>query len=271
MMVTWFFHLLKSLLLQGTDLVIPNICVHCNSRIRQPESFLCFECRSRQIFIPKATCEKCGYYFEFTNKDITLKSCPHCCDEDFVFDKGCAAVPYDKITQELIHNFKYGEMTKISNKLVELLAVWVDKHKPFAKIDVVVPVPLHHVRERERGYNQSALLASALASHFQWPYRSDLIKRTKYTKSQTSLKGEERKGNVDKAFSVDKNTGLKDYDILVVDDVFTTGATVNAISKELKSKGAASVYVLTVARAGLTLNQSMETKINYNVDDIRTG
>ncbi len=252
-MGTSYFHQLKSLLLQGSDLLIPNLCIHCDSRIERPYKYICCECRRNLSIIPKATCEKCGYYFDFNDPAFTLNSCPQCSEEGFVFNQNRSVLCYDKLTENLIHNYKYNEMTGIAAVLTELIVFWLEKHRPFNNIDAVVPVPLHSVRKRERGYNQSESIAAKTASHFGWTYKPNLVKRIKYTKSQTILIGDERKGNVSKAFSVDKNTPINDLDILIVDDVFTTGATVNAISKALKSKGAASVFVLTVARAGLNL------------------
>jgi ComF family protein len=114
--------------------------------------------------------------------------------------------------------------------------------------DVVVPVPLHPRRERERGFNQSLLLAQRVGRALRCPVRSDLLVRTVHTPPQTELSGDARRSNVRKAFAARRPAPLAGRQVLLVDDVFTTGSTAEACARCLKRAGASSVVVLTVAR-----------------------
>jgi ComF family protein len=114
--------------------------------------------------------------------------------------------------------------------------------------DVVVPVPLHPRRERERGFNQSLLLAQRVGRALRCPVRADLLVRTMHTPPQTELSGDARRSNVRKAFATRQTGPLVGRQVILVDDVFTTGSTAEACARCLKRAGASSVVVLTVAR-----------------------
>ena len=150
-----------------------------------------------------------------------------------------AMAAYDGVWANIIHNYKYNKATYLAGPLGFLMADMVDY-----EYDLIIPVPLHPKRLRERGYNQSALLAKRLAG--LTGFRCDLLslKRIKPTVDQVGLSKSERLENVKGAF--ESNTGLGD--VLLIDDVMTTGATVNECIKVLKKAGAARVDVLTLAR-----------------------
>lgn len=252
MMERRFLHQLSNLLETSADLFFPNTCLHCGGRIGYGYRYLCENCFNNLSLIKKVNCSFCGASFENDeNSLLSLNDCPLCKAESFCFNKCRSALVYDDATRQLIHHFKYNEMTGIAKILVDKAIHVLVKQSPFDKIDIACPVPLHPVRKRERGFNQSEILAKKISSYFRWSYKPNLIKRVRYTKSQTQLQGSERKLNVKKAFSIDKNADLKDLNIIVIDDVFTTGATVNTISEELKNCRAKKVYVMTIARAGL--------------------
>lgn len=156
---------------------------------------------------------------------------------------------YNEKVRALIHELKYREMTRIADYLADHTIKYLHSHQPFSKVDYVCPVPLHPTKKRERGYNQAALIARKIAGHFNWQFKPELIKRVRFTESQSNLSPQERKLNVGRAFSVDRNSILYEVNILIIDDVFTTGATVNSISRVLKKHAVDKVYVLTVARA----------------------
>jgi ComF family protein len=119
--------------------------------------------------------------------------------------------------------------------------------------DVLIPVPLHRRRQRERGYNQSALLAARFGASTQIPVRRDVLRRHRYTRSQTRLNAQERNQNVHGAFSCidqhDVEQSIVGKRVLLIDDVATTGATLRACAQVLRDQGARSVWALTVARA----------------------
>ncbi len=140
-------------------------------------------------------------------------------------------------------------MTKIATYLGEKGIEYLRRHNPFPDVDYICPVPLHPTKARARGYNQAALITKKIASYYSWNYRPKIIKRKKYTQRQSNLSPEERKLNVSRAFSIDRKGMSSDSNILIIDDVFTTGATVNSICRLLKKQLDGKIYVLTIARA----------------------
>ncbi|NLB54968.1 MAG: ComF family protein [Lentisphaerae bacterium] len=118
----------------------------------------------------------------------------------------------------------------------------------FEQIDAVIPVPMHIIKRRKRTYNQAHILAKHLAKAFNLPVESGLIKKTVHRTSQTSLTAAQRRTNIRGAFKAVKPDKLQGRNFLIVDDVMTTGATVNEIAKVLKKAGAGKVFVVTVAR-----------------------
>ncbi len=226
------------------DLVFPRTCFACSVRIPDQDPFLCLTCRNELKPDSGYSCPVCGSFNNFSKE-----GCSFCSAEDVYFDKCVSVFSYNDVVRKLIHDMKYKEMTKIASYLAQYAIKHINNRNPFAPIDYVCPVPLHKTKERERGYNQAALIASRIARHFNWHYSPELIKREKFTESQAKLSPEKRKLNVGKAFSIDRMSVIKDSNILIIDDVFTTGATVNSISHLLKTENAKTISVLTVARA----------------------
>jgi ComF family protein len=155
---------------------------------------------------------------------------------------------YEGTLRDAIHAYKYSHMHGLAEPLGALLAgFWRASGLP---ADVIVPVPLHKRRVRERGYNQSALLAKVLGREVGLPVLSDGLRRDRYTISQVRLGWQERRANVADAFSC-ADQGFAGRSVLLVDDVCTTGSTLEACSLALRSGGARKVWALTVARAQL--------------------
>jgi len=132
--------------------------------------------------------------------------------------------------------------------MAELLHNCLEAEYPGRTFDLLVPVPLHHVRRRDRGYNQSAVLAHELGRRMGCPVSFGLLKRIRPTATQTNLTAKERLSNVGGAFQHKREKRLAGRRVLLVDDIMTTGATVNICAKTLKKGGAASVHVITAAR-----------------------
>jgi ComF family protein len=153
--------------------------------------------------------------------------------------------------RKAIYGLKYDYIRDLAVPLGEMLAEYY-KHTPLPA-DIILPVPLHRRRQRERGYNQSALLAQQLGAAVQIPVRLDLLRRHRYTRSQTRLNPQQRSQNVHGAFSCDSRPGapqaIAGQRLLLIDDVATTGATLLACAQVLRDKGARSIWALTLARA----------------------
>ncbi|MEM7035285.1 MAG: ComF family protein [Chloroflexota bacterium] len=152
----------------------------------------------------------------------------------------------DNPIRPAIHQLKYNNHRAIVSTLSQILA---DTYQQLDLVaTVLVPVPLHTSRFKERGYNQSELLADGLKSVLNVPVDANMVQRTRPTQTQMSLGVDERRRNVADAFS-SSEASLADYNVLLIDDVCTTGATLDACAAVLKQKGVASVWGLTIARA----------------------
>ena len=221
------------------DLLFPRTCFSCNSRISN--GIICKKCLNSLEYLTEI-CSVCGAE-KLTNK------CLICDVNDFQFDKARSVFHFNKIIQNLIHDLKYAELTKVAELLGELTEKYMKKFEPFSAIDLIVPVPLHSVRKRARGFNQSQFLTAEISKRMNLRHKPSLVRRNRFTETQTKLGRKDRQKNVYGAFSLDPKQNIERKNILIVDDVFTTGATVNSISALLKQNGAGDVFVLTIARA----------------------
>src|SRR5262249_41865830 len=174
--------------------------------------------------------------------------CGRCRRRRPLFGYARAATRYDDVAREALHAFKFGGCRALAAPLGDLIAE-LDRELPTAVPDLLVPVPLHRRRERERGFNQSYLLARRVGHIWNVPVRRDVLQRAVYTVPQTQLSGEARRSNVRTAFVLRHVDVVAGRRVLLVDDVFTTGSTATACAVCLRKAGAAEVGVLTVARA----------------------
>lgn len=220
------------------DLLFPLTCYSCNVRIS--DGVICEKCLNSLEYLTDV-CPVCGAYDQG-------KNCRICSGNEFQFDKAISVFQFDKMIQNLIHDLKYDEMTKVANLFGKLTEDYLRKFNPFESVDIVSPVPLHKVKKRARGFNQSQLLTAEISRRMNWQHEPNLIQRSRFTETQTKLGRTDRQKNVFGAFSLDPRQSIVHKNILIVDDVFTTGATVNSISSLLKQNGADQVFVLTIAR-----------------------
>jgi len=161
-----------------------------------------------------------------------------------------SAAHYGDIVREALHAFKFGGRRALAAPLGDLLAEMERSSLPVPDPDLLVPVPLHPRRERQRGFNQASLLAGRLGRAWKLPVRTDVLVRTAPTSPQTELSAAARRTNVRGAFAVRRPELVTGRHVIVVDDILTTGSTATACATCLREGGAATVGVLTVARAG---------------------
>lgn len=175
--------------------------------------------------------------------------CEVCSKTPPPFEFARSAVRFEEPCRQLLLDFKFGHATWLEADLVDLLEAAVRAKLDAPAIDVIVPVPLHQSRLRERGYNQSALLATGLARRLY--RRADLqaLVRTRDTGHQARLSGEARLTNLKDAFGVDVASGIRGRTVLLIDDVMTTGTTLSACAAPLLAAGASRIWCATVARA----------------------
>ena len=218
------------------DLLYPPFCVGCG----RPGTMYCSTCRDGTPRIQPPLCPRCG------RPQAVSRVCHDCAVEPPSVDGIRSVMVFEGALRAAIHQFKYGYVRDLAVPLGNLLiSYW--RETPLAA-DVIVPVPLHARRLRERGYNQAALLAQHLGLALGVPVYSNCLRRSRYTASQTRLSARERSHNVEGAFAC-TGTGVLGQRVLLVDDVCTTGATLGACGRALEEGGARSVWALTVARA----------------------
>jgi len=221
---------------------IPALCLACKENLREEDSLLCPACVQSLSWIPEdLVCHKCGT----PKTDIV---CEICHETEQVYDLCRAVFCFSGAVQVLVHELKYNSFRAPAQWFAKAAVAYLEESKVFGEIDLVMPIPLHRVRRRERGYNQSALIAKAIARGLNLEY-SEALRRRYYTQSQTHLGKDERMQNLKGAFVLRKDALLRGRRILLVDDVFTTGSTVNESSKLLRSAEAEKVFVLAMARA----------------------
>ncbi len=170
------------------------------------------------------------------------------------FDDLIVVYQFDRTIQKMIHFFKYQRFLSIADYLAEALVQTLN-HQNY---DGIVAVPLHPVRERERGYNQSALIAGSVSKRLNLPFHGCLVSRTKNTISQTKLSRNQRKHNVIDAFTL--NGEVKDFRLLLIDDVITTGSTLNACAALLRAHYAELIDIAALATPIDMLQKQLEAR-----------
>jgi ComF family protein len=164
------------------------------------------------------------------------------------FDHARAIGRYEGPLRQAIHLFKYRGKLALHRPLLQLALAHFHEHYPRTVYAAVIPVPLHHNRLRQREFNQAAVFAKGLARHLDLPVVERLLVRVRSTRPQVELSGGERHQNVKQAFAVTNPAALEDTQVLAVDDVFTTGATLGEVARTLKGAGATRVDVFALAR-----------------------
>ncbi|HWL53728.1 MAG TPA: ComF family protein [Chthoniobacteraceae bacterium] len=244
--MTWLVPPLRHLGNRVLDLLYPPYCTVCRAPA-EARLHLCPECLAAAPKVCEPFCEICSTPFE--GAIHSAMTCPACRDEPRVFDFAVAARRSQGVVRECIHRFKYDNHFHLRLPLARWLAETLgDRRLTGTPWKALVPVPLHPLRERERGFNQSAILAGLLAQESGLPVAA-LLRRTRFTRSQTRLGKVDRSENLRNAFELRQSRDVRHHHFLLIDDVLTTGTTVNACARVLKRAGAASVGVLTVARA----------------------
>ena len=225
----------------------PEICQLCQTeRATKENGFVCSNCWQQVRFIRPPFCDRCGLPFE---GDITTKfECTNCREMELHFSSARSAVVAKTAVLEIIHRYKYSRQLWFEPFLADLLlreALPVLREQNW---DFIVPVPLHPTKEREREFNQAERLASHLSAATKISMNTQLLRRVLPTLTQTRLTKEQRAANIKGAFAIRNGAKLNGERIILLDDVFTTGATTSACAKILRQAGAGDVCVWTVAR-----------------------
>ena len=234
------------------DLIWPRVCAveSCSRTSDRDKRHVCSHCLAALPFHEGGgCCSVCGGLITAETRHDFI--CETRQTEQPAYEFARSAVLYEEPVDQIIQDFKFRKATWLCEDLVDLLEGVVHSKLDGSAIDVVMPVPLHPRRERQRGYNQSALLAVALAKRLNRRADCRTLLRTRDTEHQARLSGDDRKNNLKDAFAVKRPEWVRGRTILLVDDVMTTGATLSHCARPLLRAGASRVWCATVARAVL--------------------
>ncbi|MGP1612847.1 MAG: ComF family protein [Catonella sp.] len=229
-----------------TELLYPRRCPICDDIVFPKGKLVCNSCRDILMPLHEPLCYKCGRQITSTGSEF----CETCFNYNFNFDKAFSLWPYNNITKTSLARFKYKGRREFADyyadKLYEYFAPLISK----LDISALIPVPIHPNRLITRGYNQANLISNILSKKLDLPNISDYLIRSKNTTAQKDLDPISRRKNLKNAFEINQNSKYYNIhlkNILLIDDIYTTGSTADSCSKILKDSGTEKVYVLCIA------------------------
>lgn len=229
----------------GLAFFYPDLCQICAiGRATADTGYVCARCQQNVRFITEPFCHRCG--LPFAGEITGPFECSNCREMELHFSHARSAVIARGLVLDVIHRYKYQRALCFEPFLGELLVRQAAPLLTQEEWDMIIPVPLHPLKLREREFNQAERLATRLGAATGIPMNANVLERVELTKTQTMLSRSERADNVRRAFAVRHR--LPGARVVLVDDVFTTGATTSACAKALQKNGAEAICVWTVAR-----------------------
>ena len=240
--------MIKSIWTGIVDIIFPRNCILC--RAYHPATAhdpLCPGCRKTLPLNKPPFCVRCSRHLKTVSEEAL---CPSCRTRLPRFDEAWAMLEYAGPARDILHRFKFQNKTSLRRTFATLLHNFTERYAlQFPDAVMVIPIPLHPVRLRERGYNQAMLLAACVAKEFRLPLHEDILIRTRPTLRQSELGAKERWTNIKGAFRIKNSTGIVGHEIIVVDDILTTTATASEAAQTLKDAGASRVIVISLGLA----------------------
>lgn len=228
------------------DIIYPVRCPICMEIVTPKGKRICPNCKERLPYIQEPRCLKCSKPLEVEEKEY----CSDCECKNFHFNRGYAVWVYNKAMMQSVSAFKYKSKKEFADFYTEEIITLYKKQLLKLNLDGIIPVPLHRTKYRERGYNQAFLLAKGIGEELDIPVLNDLLIRTKKTVPQKNLNDMERLHNLKEAFQYNKESKSafrSDLSrVLLVDDIYTTGCTIEACTNVLKENGMKEVYFMVL-------------------------
>lgn len=223
------------------DLLFPRRCPVCDRAVRPFGSLVCDDCRDKFVYVKAPYCMKCGKELG----EETAEYCGDCMRRRHLFDRGRALYVY-RSAADSIYRFKYKGRQEYGKYYAACMAAglgrWIRQCGP----DAIIPVPIHASKRRRRGYDQARVLAEELGRLMDIPVETELVKRIRRTAPMKDLPLAQRQNNLKKAFKICRND-VKLNTVMIIDDIYTTGSTVDAMSYELRRAGVRRIYFAALA------------------------
>lgn len=224
-----------------TDILYPRRCPVCDRAVSPFGSLVCEACKNKFTYVRQPFCMKCGKELSEETKEY----CSDCMRRRHLFDRGRAVYVYKSVSDS-IFRFKYKGRQEYGAYYavctVACLGKWIAECRP----DALIPVPIHASKRRIRGYNQAEVFAREIGRLMNIPVEVNLIKRTRKTAPMKDLPLAERQNNLKRAFKICRND-VKLSTIIIIDDIYTTGSTIDAMSIQLRKAGVERIYFMTLA------------------------
>lgn len=223
------------------ELFFPRRCAVCDGIVKFGKNRVCPGCEHKFIPVSEPWCLKCGKEL----KEPQQEYCSDCRKGYHLYERGRAVFNYGSVAKSL-YRFKYGGRQEYAEYYGECAARFLKDDKELLNADAIVPVPLHFMRKRQRGFNQAELFAKALGKEWNIPVKSNLVIRQKNTKPLKQFNPSQRQNNLKNAFKLMQND-VKLNTIIIVDDIYTTGTTIDNVAKVFLQAGVHKVFFVTIA------------------------
>lgn len=230
------------------NIIWPRTCLSCGDKLSAAgiKDTLCVSCFKKILPNLPPFCHHCGR--QLKRPFLTKHICARCARKPLYFDRALSPLRYEGPVKELLHQFKYSQKDYLGKPLSDFIISFLREYNfPVDYMDMLIPIPLHEAKLREREFNQAYILSAHVAAAFNKEVCGTALIRRRATRTQTDLKPEERFTNVENCFAVTDSAKIKSKNILLVDDVLTTGATASEAARTLKEAGARIVFALTLA------------------------
>lgn len=222
------------------NLIYPRHCPVCDDIVPVGEGLVCLRCREKIRYVDEPRCRRCGKHLTDENSIF----CHDCANKNHSYEYGYAVYEYHSMNKS-IYRFKYKGRCEYAKFYAQDVCRILDEEIRKMDADALIPVPLHKSKLTLRGYNQAELVADEISHITGIPVAKNLVKRVRKTIPQKELDDRERQNNLKKAFNITSDV-VKLNKTIVIDDIYTTGSTIDAVAKELKQHGVGKVYFITL-------------------------
>lgn len=228
------------------DYVYPRTCPVCTQILPSKGGLICDKCRAKLIYVKNPRCTKCGKPLDNPGKEY----CGDCAKKKHYYNSGRVVWVYTKEMRQSIYRFKYNNKREYADfyteEILQLYGSWIRN----LGVEAIIPIPLHNRKYRVRGFNQAQVLAEGIGRKMNIPVLTEVVGRSKSTTAQKNLNNKERQENTKNAFKIIDNE-VKLNKILLVDDIYTTGSTMDAVAKILQENGVKEIFFVCLCTSGV--------------------